>query len=482
MRRTRFISLLFLMLSLAFFFEPEFREALLAPLVGVAGAGEETQGRISDAKLLDLSRHAQEGGDAHSMAFVALHLPLSEDATIRRLADLAVSRDPSLTWIYLHLAYQYRPQWGARDLADQMRSWDTRLAAWDPGNATSDLLQADLIRYGHAAAGSNSGKLKAGLLAGLADQPAWREAMQSAFAKPRYDFYSVPRFELERQVLRQQHWDYPATIIFYAQEWPSPDLINITEYASLLEQKIGAEAEASGRTDDALAQYWTVAHFGERLRMGSHSHLEQITGDAVRGRSYERLIPLLEKRNKHAESVTLGFELSRLRDETGPNMGKAPLAGTYNYNWSVLLINICAPLVMIFLVLTFACVLYVNVTRRSGAGKRGKFWQLMTVGENYMPLLLFAPCVALYITYLPYARNFSHYMTAQGRIDNFDSLLYNTLPSYTLRTGTAQLQLENSFEGYAMAALIAILLSVALALGGQWWERRAEARHKQAAQ
>ncbi len=465
-----------------FFLNPEFRQALLAPLIGVAGTGAQTQGKIPDAQLLDLSKRAQLSGNAQEMAFVALHLPLTDDATIRSLAEQAVARDPSLTWIYLPLAYQLRPVWGGSEVADQVRKWDVVLAAWAPTNATPDLLQGDLIRYAHAATGPVHTKLDIGLLAGLADQPAWREAMQQAFAKPSYEYYAVPRFDLERAVLRRQHWDYPATMIYYAQEWPTPDLANISEYANLLEKKLGPQAEAAGRTDDALTQYWAIAHFGERLRRGSHSSQEQETGDAVRGRGYKRLIPLLQKTSKHAESETLEFELARLRNDSEVKMGNSTFSASYNYNWSVLLISLCAPLVMIFLVVTLTCVLYVNLTQRHAGGVRGKLWQLMTVGENYMPLMLFVPCVVLYVTYLPYARNFSHYMTAQGRIDTFDPLLFNSLPSYTIRTGSGQLPLENSFQGYYPAALIAILLSIALSLGIQWWQRRADARCKQASQ
>ncbi len=481
MRRTRFISLLFLMLSLAFFLEPEFRQALLSPLAGISDVrGAATPGRISDLDLHALARRAEERGDMRSLAFVAFHLPAGDDAKIRRFADLAVSRDSSLTWIYLHLAYRYAPRWQSAEVAEEVRVWETRLAAWDPENATPGLLRAELVRQGRAASWPHGRGTDPGFLDGLSREMDWRAAMERAFASPRYDFYSVRRFELERRVLREQHWDHPATMILYAQEWPAPDLFNIVDYANLLERKFGADAEGAGRISDAAAQYWTVAHFGERLRMGGRTQLEQLTGDTVRGGSYQRLIPLLKRQGRNAEADTLAFELARLREEKDVMTGITPFVRTYNYNWSVLLINTCAPLAMVFLVLTLVCVIYVNVKRRIRVEKHGKLWQLMTVGENYMPLLLFVPCLALYITYFPYAKNFSYYMTAQGPVENFEPLLYNTLPSYALPTGPAQLLLENAFHGYALGALVAILFSVFLAFGGQWWEDRAEARKRPA--
>lgn len=481
MRRTRFISLLFLMLSLAFFAEPEFRQVLLSPLAGISDGGEgPTPGGISHANLHSLARRAEEGGDMRSLAFVALHLPDGDDAKIRRFADLAVSRDSSLTWIYFHLAYRYAPRWQSREVAEEMLAWNTRLAAWDPENAAPELLRAELIRHGRAASWPRSRGKEAAFLDELSKEAGWRAAMERAFSMPRYDSYSPRRFELERRVLRSEHWDNPATMILYAEEWPVPDLLNILDYANLLERKLGAEAEGAGRINDALAQYWTVAHFGEALRLGGRTTLEQLAGDTLQGGSYKRLIPILEKRDGHAEASTLEYALARLSEEKVVVTGSTPFVRTYNYNWSVLLINTCIPLVMVFLVLTLTCVIYVNVKRYIRVEKHGKLWQLMTVGENYMPLLLFAPCVALYITYFPYAKNFSYYMTAQGPIENFDLLFYNSLPSYALPAGPAQLLPEDPFHGYVFGALAATLFSVLLAVAGQWWEGRADARKRQA--
>ncbi len=481
MRRTRFISLLFLMLSLAFFLEPEFRQAILAPLAGITDLGGiPTPGRISNAKLHALARRAEERNDILSLAFVALHLSDGDDAKIRRFADLVVSRDSSLTWIYLHLAYRYAPRWQSVEVAEKMRAWNTRLAAWDPENAAPELLRAELIRHAPAVSWPHSRGEEAAFLDDLSKETAWRAAMERAFSMPRYDSYSRRRFELERRVLRSEHWDNPATMILYAEEWPLPDLLNIIDYANLLQRKLGPGAEGAGRINDALAQYWTVAHFGEALRLGGRTTLEQLAGDTLQGGGYKRLIPLLKRRDGHADASTLEYDLARLSEEKDVVTGTTPFVRTYNYNWSVLLINTCVPLVMVFLVLTLICVIYVNVKRYIRVERHGKLWQLMTAGENYMPLLLFAPCVALYITYFPYAKNFSYYMTAQGPIDNFDFLFYNSLPRYALSAAPALLLPEDRFHGYVFGALAATLFSVFLAVTGQWWEGRAEARKRQA--
>ena len=479
MRRTRFISLLFLVLSLAFFGLREFRQGLIAPLAGMVDVGGlGMAGRISIAELNDLAHQAEERGDGQSLAFAALHLPIHDDAKIRKLADLAVERDPSLIWIYHHLAFRFVSEWYRAEVAEGVRTWATQLTAWDPENAAPYLLQAELVRQQRASLWPPGRGTDPAYLEGLVDETDWRAAMESAFTKPRYDFYSGRRFELERHVMRQQGWDHPATMLVHAREWPIPDLFNISDYANLLVHKLGGDAEAAGRIDDALAQDWKVAHFGECLRLGGRSQTEQLAGDAVRSRGYKRLIPLLKKIGRQAEAGTLDYGLAQLRQERDVLTGKVPLARSSNYNWSVFLLNVFAGLVVIFLALTLLCVLYVNVKRSYRVQKRGTLWEIMTVGENYMPLLFFVACLGLYVTYYPYAQNFSYYMTAQGPVENFEPLFYNVLPSYSLPTAPTQLELQNPFGGYAQWALTGILAVLLLALGSRWREARTENRKK----
>lgn len=68
MRQTRFMSLLFLVWSIGFFFVPEFRQGLQLPVLLF------TFGESLPAEVLDkATRAAKQKGDARTLAFAALH-------------------------------------------------------------------------------------------------------------------------------------------------------------------------------------------------------------------------------------------------------------------------------------------------------------------------------------------------------------------------------------------------------------------------
>ena len=133
--------------------------------------------------------------------------------------------------------------------------------------------------------------------------------------------------------------------------------------------------------------------------------LSDSPGEALRIRGYHRLIPLLKKVGRPHIAATLEYDLVRLQDKDAL-AGKLLLAHSSNYNWSAFLLNMFARLVLIFLVLSLGCTLYVTAKQVYRVQIRGKLWQIITVAENYM--------------------------TAEGAIESFQELSYNSLPSYSL--------------------------------------------------
>ncbi len=127
-----------------------------------------------------------------------------------------------------------------------------------------------------------------------------------------------------------------------------------------------------------------------------------------------------------------------------------------------------AILVPIFLVLALGCFIYVNLKQRYRVDQRGKLWQIITIAQNYTPILLFVTCVGLYMTYYPYAQNFSYYMTAEGVIDSFEGLFYNSLPSYSLPPRPNELELQNPLHGYVPWGLAGVGVAIFAAL----WSKR----------
>ena len=83
MRKTRFMSMLFLVWSIAFFFVPDFRQGLQGPIFTLGPEGDaswlEFAGTIPPKKLAEAARVAEQQRDARTLAFVALHAPTVQE-------------------------------------------------------------------------------------------------------------------------------------------------------------------------------------------------------------------------------------------------------------------------------------------------------------------------------------------------------------------------------------------------------------------
>lgn len=455
MRKTRFMSLLFLAWSIAFFFVPEFRQGagmpILASSIGTSGllAKMASASQLSLESLAEAARQAEAQRDAKTLAFVALYTLDTRERT--RVADLATSLDPTLTWIYCSLFFSER-RYGVYD--PELDKWVARLEAWDPDNGFPYLMEAAQVWARRKI------KLSPEQLEPLAEETEWRTAMQKVFAAPRYDSYALRRFELEREWLHRRHLDYPAVVLISVASYPIPDLLQLRSYSRLLVGKLGKEAEEAGRSAEALTLYWTAAHMGARMQVQGLSTIEKVMGGTLQDLASERLLPLLRKTGRTDEALSLEYarELSRQRIEAF--RGKDPLTRSSNYYWAAILVHLSLGLIVVFGFLTIIAVAYVNLKRWVRPEKKGRLYQVMTVMENYLPILLFLACLGLYISYYPYARNFQYYMTASGPIHDLEPLFINAFPTLLALPTWAFLPIGNPFEPYVWYALTGLVVAV----------------------
>jgi hypothetical protein len=453
MRRTRFISLLFFVWAIAFFFIPDFRQSFRAPLISLnISAGNWRWvlevGRLPDKMLEQTAKLAEQGRDARTLAFVALRYPVGTEGA--RLADEAVALDPQYTWIYFSLIDRYRE--AANPVLDQ---WIAKLQAWDPDNAIPYLTAAEEIRYKKRVKWPASQQLEA-----LANETEWRQAMQQAFAAPHYDSYAIRRFNLERSWLLEHRLDRADILVRSVSSYPIPNLLNIRNYDNLLVKKLGKEAEEAKKLPEALNDYWTVAHFGERMQLSGISLIEKLIATAVQNNAYVRLIPLLRQMNRPDEAATVDYAQAQLHQQLATLSGKDPLAQSSNYNWAALMVHLFAGLTVIFGLFTLLTVAYVNAKRWVRPEKKGRIFQFLTVAENYLPILFFLACLSLYISYYPFAQNFHHYLTASGDIHDFEPLFYNVYPAFGLRPGHQALGFEDPFRPYAFYAIAGLIVVI----------------------
>jgi hypothetical protein len=484
----------FLALSLAFFCVRDFRPVLEAPVAlllpeiwtGEYGASEWSRyiameldqrtwqvglinlgtGRILDrlftlqryttpAGFRQMARNAEQTGDTEFMAFAALHLPAREmREDILRLTDHAIAVNPKLTWLIYFVVPRLMPESGsAPPPADLLARVDT-LRAWDPDNAVPHILHAYLVRSwgGQIGKGAASNPSQVGRV--LAQHLEWQKEMETAFALPRYDPYVVQRTELDRRVMIKQGWDNPVVVVSALWYW-TPGTTFTYDYARLLVGDMGKDAEAEGRTEDALHDYRLAARFGERLRLQGRTLTDEIEGLAIQRTAYERLVPALNKAGKADEAAAVEFAQKQTLDEIDRRF-QNPRERTSNHTWAVLLASVVGTTVWVFLFLSLVSILYVNAKLLIRRDKKGRLYQVMTVLENYAPLVLFISCLALGLIYAPFAQNFSSYIAPKEPQVSWELLQNNSYPMLQI-LGRTDLPIQNPYHGF---------MTYALAIGG----------------
>lgn len=452
MRRTRFMSVLFLVLSGSFFAMPQFRQAIETPLLlRRINSGDFSVVRLAEVQQWKADAEARH--DARMLAFVALYTDDVHEAT--RLADLAVARDPAYGWIYYEIFGH-----GSNRMLPEAAALAKKIQAFDPDNAAGYLIEAEHLRESNPAFKTWLTNQKPAMEQRY-NQTEWRTAMEKAYAAKKYDSYAIARFDLERHILHERHLDSPIRVALNLASYPIPNLLNIREYANLRVNYQGKNAADAGNAKEALDHYWTVARFGERMQLGSNLLIEQLIANAVQEIAYKPLIEELNKTGETQAAASLQYSSDFLRRRADFYRGKDILTQSATYTWNAILVNVFLGLTLVFAALTLLSISYVNLKRWWRAHKKGTLYGGITIAENYFPILLFIFSTGLYISYYPYARNFQHYMTAAGEMHDLESVFYNTISLPVVMPRFLQLSVGNPFVPYIWYALGAIAIVVA---------------------
>lgn len=492
MRHTRFMSWFFLALSLAFFFVRDFRYALEAPLAnyvytrwfaailnGTPGPPPRleklytVERYVSYPQLIRLADQAAQRGDAKSVAFAALSLPakgFGKEAL--RLADQAVESNSDWTWIYVPLSYQL-------DLSDPAMKRDLRVrldraVVTDSDNAFPHIVRACMICGEVCTSYPKGGPADPMFLNTLTQQTEWRKEMATAFASPRYDSYFARYFNLLREVTRGRGWDNPAVVVGVFDRQSGFSFPWIWNYANLLVLKLGAEAEAQGRLEEALKDYWQVAQFGGLMRLQGPMFIERYIGLICQRIAFKPLAPALRKAGRKQEAD----EITYVDQQTLADMRRFGFAVTHdktsNDNWSVLLVNLFAGLVAVFAPLALLVISYVNAKLWIRKEKKGRLYALMTSAENYVPIVLFLSCLALYLAYAPFGQNFAHYMTSNEQLSDLEPYFSrSSYPLWDIHPFGGGLPLRDPFGNYWPKAVVGVAVVVLVFLIMRWRTRSA---------
>lgn len=393
------IALALTLLLLAF---PSFRQALaIVPVPGndpLAWAPRV----FSESTLRRIEQSGDKQKYARALAFVALHSPKEDDLRAMHAAEKAIALDPQLTWISAkvsHATYSF-PGYDPHP-------WIERLKAWDPQNGFVYLLEADAnVHWWEPSTKSNG--ITGSLPPDLVVEPRWRFPMDKAFAAPRMDSYSAQQFALDRQVLEEHGFDRPDVLIVGMWSQPMPDRVAMNFYVDALLKEASANAEKSGRMDDALAAYESVAHFGERLEDQSIYNWQQLSATKYRKDAYQKMIPLLQQQGRAEEAAQLQSTLATLGET---RMNRLSFLPHVVEERSAHVVQLSAVFVLLLFAATAAWLMGLSVLRWKPNLGLGVNRLASILGAA--PVLLLLSSLALLLAYYPYSRSITQYVSMQ---------------------------------------------------------------------
>lgn len=388
---------------------PSFRQALT--VLPVPGSDPtDWASRVFPEKAL---RRIELSGDkqkyARALAFVALHSPKEDDLRAMHAAEKAISLDPQLTWISAkvsHATYSF-PGYDPHP-------WIERLKAWDPENGFPYLLEADASVHWWELPRINDGAKPEGMRRVLTAEPRWRMAMEKAFARPRLDLYSARQFALDRQVLEEQGFDRPDVLMVGLWSGPMPDVVAMNFYVDILVNDVGESAKNSGRTDDALSAYESVARFGERLESASFYNWQLLSAAKYRKDAYQSMIHLLRSQGRTDEAAKLETTLAAV-SETG--MKRSSFLPNVVAERSAHIVQRSGLSVYLLSVATVAWLMAVGSLRWKPNWIPGldRLASVLSVA----PVLLLFGSLALFLSYYPYARPIARYVSVEELQEGF---------------------------------------------------------------
>ncbi|MBA0088664.1 MAG: hypothetical protein HRJ53_27055 [Acidobacteria bacterium Pan2503] len=301
------------------------------------------------------------------------------------------------------------------------RPWIERLKAWDPQNGFPYLLEADANVHWWEPPWTQYAATPAGLRHALAGEPRWRLPMERAFRSPRLDFYEAEQFALDRQVLGEQGFDRPDMLLAARWSEAHPDLVAVTLYAGRQLDDVGKAAEKAGSTDEALAAYWSVVRFADRLR-ATPVDTTELCANRLHRDAYHLLLPLLRSKGRTAEAAAVESALAMLPRFDYNRSGSADSSREAAGRRSGQVTLVFAVFVSVLGLATMLWLALVIVLRwKQNADSLGRFLNGLASPLRFAPPALVLASVGLFLGYYPYARSIAE-------IHSYQELEYGYVP------------------------------------------------------
>lgn len=409
-RMPRLFAGLFLFASLAILGLPEVRASLgSSVLFGQTRIHE----YFHERNIQKLREQARTNRDPQLLAF--LSLALSYKAERYSLADEAILRDPSLTWIDYYAAWWFWNDTNRDHFLSNERI--ARLQAFDPQNAMPLLLSAMAISHparAHSDTSHNNPEEPAWERE-VVKNPAWIAAMERAFSAPQYHEYVAQPVDLVRQVCDRYHVSDP-DILSYAFFSYGPMLetsMDIEAYSRFLVRS-GEEAAARKDWPHAIEDYKNVEQFSDRIP--KQDEYRRWFAAKIGGKAAKKLELALEATNRPKEAQIAAAKAAswdRVTAEFQSHLQQISWGERQQRPWSKaeragLVINLAVGLIAIVLPLTVTVFLCVALASSYSRRILGRLYRLVCLAADVAPIVLVFSLALLFFTYHPYAHSFQN--------------------------------------------------------------------------
>jgi hypothetical protein len=364
-----------------------------------------------DRRTLEkLAARAERENDARTLAFVALTMPRADEGM--RLADKAVSLDPSFTWVYA--SRFYRPE----DVPPSPE-WLARLHASDPDNAFVYLASADsMVQPRYRAMLAHRTPAPQEIESALADDPQWLAQMESALRAPRYNNYLRKHWELICYEWDRDPALSPAIIGYGLWSHRIPDLRNLQIFAKI-EIQHAHQALSDGHPDLSASILQEVDGFAGRMSEQAESNFERLVALDLSRQAREELRDLYSATGRPREASDASARLQDVEKRRRAFISLPFLAQSDTLRQEAMLFQTSAILIFVCGVIMILSFLLLELRPRAFHQRNAVWQRILCRTADCAPASFFIFSCAFFVSFLPIAHLFAQYRSASASIDTF---------------------------------------------------------------
>jgi hypothetical protein len=448
-KRSRLFTAGVLVATAAVFFLPHSQEAVSTVRATWLGYAPWDLDR---GTLEKLGARAEKENDARTLAFVGLTMQESDGGM--RLADKAVSLDPSLTWIYASRFYR------SEEVPPQPE-WLARLHAYDPDNSFTYLTAADAIAHPrYRAMLAHRTPAPQEIESALANDPQWMSQMGSALRAPRYNTYLRKHWELICYEWDRDPSLSPGIVGYGLWSHRIPDLQNLRIFTKI-EVQHARQALSEGHPEQAGNILQEMDGFAGRMVEQAGSNFERQVAIDMSRQATQELRNLYSATGRASEASKASARLQEIENRQQTFNSLSYMVEPDSFRWKAILFQTSAILLFICGVLVALSFLLLELRPHSFPRRRALWQRILSRTADYAPASFLVLSFAFLVTFLPVAHLFARYRSTGASIQTFREIS-GTLWGLMEVPGRIQNILDPPFFWWLLTTALVVLAALLL--------------------